>query len=136
MNPHVSVIYKTGEHKGEHLGYCIQESRTDALILWKDGSVNTVQKNIITYDETAKNDLFVHLYNNQIQMQETIKKLSDDLINTTAKLDEFKSYMREYMESERENRKALMAVINQLKQNQHKYASPKKDGANNDIMYL
>lgn len=127
MNPHVSVVYKTGEHKGKHSGYCIQEGRKDGLILWEDGTVNTVQKDIITYDESAKNDLLVKLYNNQITMEQTIKKLSDNLVDTTTELNEFKAYMTEYMNAETENRKALMAVINQLKQNQHNFASPKKN---------
>jgi hypothetical protein len=111
------------------------------LVMWsKDNKVNVVEKKIIEYHD---DDLLVNMFksikekNKTIEtLQQTITQINDNLIDTTTELNEFKSYMKEYMETERENRKALMAVINQLKQNQHKYASPKKDGTNNDNMYL
>lgn len=141
MNPKVKVTYPSGVHKGIYEGYILQDMGKDALVMWsKDNKVNVVEKKIIEYHDE---DLLVNMFksikekNKTIEtLQQTVAQLKDNLIDTTTELNEFKGYMEEYMKTERENRKALMAVIKQLKQNQHKYASPKKDDTDNGNLYL
>lgn len=131
MNPKVIVKYSSGVHQGEYEGYVLQDMGKDALVLWtKDNTINVVEKKIIEY---TSDDLLVDLRKSICDKTEAVQKLQDTvniLQNqvSKAKTDfvEFKNYVMEYIKEEEANRKAIIAVLEQLKRNNSYEESPKR----------
>ncbi len=147
MNPKITAVYESGEHKGTYEGYVLQDMGKDALILWsRDNSINVVDKKIIDYQES---DLLVDMRKttctnkqdiaqlkdsikiNQIKItnmqdsnqaikdvQDTLSSLHVKVQNVKDDFDEFKRFVMTYVEEEKNNRKAMIEVLEQLKINQ------------------
>jgi len=138
MYPRVIVKYSSGVHKGEYEGYVLQDMGKDALVLWtKDNTINVVEKKIVEYtSDDLLIDLRKSICNNTEAVRnntEAVQKLQDT-VNTLqnqvskAKTDfvEFKNYVMEYIKEEEANRKAIIAVLEQLKRNNSYEESPKR----------
>lgn len=147
MNPQIKATYKSGQHKGTYEGYVLQDMGKDALVLWsRDNSINVVDKKIIDYQEsdllvdirkatcTNKQDISElkdSIKINQIKItnmqdpiqaikniQDTLSSLHVKVQNVKDDFDEFKRFVMSYVEEEKNNRKAIIAVLDQLKTNQ------------------
>ena len=120
MNPKVKVVYPSGPHEGEYDAYILKDMGKDVLVMWSnDSSINVVEKKLITY---VDDDMLVDMYKKQSDIVEATKILQNEmnvLNNTLGELKkdfiEFKDYVMTYIEEERKNRKAMIAVVQQLK---------------------
>lgn len=150
MNHKVKVVYPSGEHKGTYEGYVLQDMGRDALVLWaKDNTVNVVEKTLIEYQESDlstdirkacmenKEAIETMKDSEKIQrikfdettkaiknLQDVISPLNVEVENLKNEFTEFKNVVLSFMEEQQKNRKAIIAVLDQLKTNQSYLDSP------------